>query len=116
MDVAATSVNEEMKVAATMALAKLAKLGAPKEVAEKHNRKELTFGKDYIVPSPFDPRVLVWESYAVAKAAIETGVARNAIDLAEYKKRLETMANVEPQMLDQLDQMSMVDYKTMDNN
>jgi malate dehydrogenase (oxaloacetate-decarboxylating)(NADP+) len=99
LDVAATSVNEEMKVAATMALAKLAKLGAPQEVAEKHNRKELTFGRDYIVPSPFDPRVLVHESYAVAKAAMETGVARTNIDLAEYKQRLEKMANVEPQEL-----------------
>ncbi len=97
LDVAATNINEEMKIAASQALSKLARLGAGPEVAEKHNREELVYGKEYIVPSPFDPRVLVWESYAVAKAAIDTGVARIQIDLDEYKKRLEKMANVEPQ-------------------
>jgi malate dehydrogenase (oxaloacetate-decarboxylating)(NADP+) len=97
LDVAAININEEMKIAASQALSKLARLGAGSEVAEKHNRKELVYGKEYIVPSPFDPRVLVWESYAVAKAAIDTGVARIQIDLDEYKKRLEKMANVEPQ-------------------
>jgi len=97
LDVAATNINEEMKVAASMALAKLAKLGAGPEIAKKHKRDKLVFGKDYIVPSPFDPRILVWESYAVAKAAIETGVARKKINLDEYKTRLEKMAGVEPQ-------------------
>jgi len=97
LDVAATDINEEMKVAASIALAKLAKLGAGPEIAKKHNRDKLVFGKEYIVPSPFDPRILVWESYAVAKAAIETGVARKKIDLEEYKSRLEKMAGVEPQ-------------------
>ena len=97
LDVAATNINEEMKVAASMALAKLAKLGAGPEIAKKHKRDKLVFGKDYIVPSPFDPRILVWESYAVAKAAIETGVARKKINLDEYKARLEKMAGVEPQ-------------------
>ena len=100
LDVAATDINEEMKVAASIALAKLAKLGAGPEIAKKHNRNELTYGKEYIVPSPFDPRVLVWESYAVAKAAIETGVARINLDLNEYKSRLEKMAGVEPQDID----------------
>ena len=89
LDVAATEINEEMKVAASLALAKLAKLGASKDIAKRHNREELVYGKDYIVPSPFDPRVLVWESYAVAKAAIETGVARLKINLNEYKSKLE---------------------------
>jgi malate dehydrogenase (oxaloacetate-decarboxylating)(NADP+) len=97
LDVAATNINEEMKVAASMALAKLAKLGAGPEIAKKHKRDKLVFGKDYIVPSPFDPRILVWESYAVAKAAIETGVARKKINLDEYKAKLEKMAGVEPQ-------------------
>lgn len=98
LDVAATNINEEMKVAASQALSKLAKLGAGPEIAAKHNRKELVYGKEYIVPSPFDPRVLVWESYAVAKAAIETGVARIKIDLDEYKAKLEKMAGVGPQV------------------
>ena len=100
LDVAATDINEEMKVAASIALAKLAKLGAGPEIAKKHNRNELVYGKEYIVPSPFDPRVLVWESYAVAKAAMETGVARINLDLNEYKSRLEKMAGVEPQDID----------------
>ena len=98
LDVAATNINEEMKVAASQALSKLAKLGAGPEIAAKHNRKELVYGKKYIVPSPFDPRVLVWESHAVAKAAIETGVARIKIDLDEYKAKLEKMAGVGPQV------------------
>jgi len=97
LDVAATDINEEMKVAAAESLSKLAKLGAGPEIAARHKRKELVYGKEYIVPSPFDPRVLVWESYAVAKAAIETGVARIKIDLDEYKAKLEKMAGVEPQ-------------------
>ena len=97
LDVAATDINEEMKVAAAESLSKLAKLGAGPEIAARHNRKELVYGKEYIVPSPFDPRVLVWESYAVAKAAIDTGVARIKIDLEEYKAKLEKMAGVEPQ-------------------
>ena len=100
LDVAATNINEEMKVAAAQSLSKLAKLGAGPEIAARHNRKELVYGKEYIVPSPFDPRVLVWESYAVAKAAIDTGVARLKIDLDEYKKKLEKMAGVEPQNFD----------------
>jgi len=100
LDVAATDINEEMKVAASIALAKLAKLGAGPEIAKKHNRSELVYGKEYIVPSPFDPRVLVWESYAVAKAAIETGVARINLDLKEYKSKLEKMAGVESQDID----------------
>ena len=66
-------------------------------IRDRHNRDTLVYGKDYIVPSPFDPRILVWESYAVAKAAIETGVARKKINLDEYKARLEEMAGVEPQ-------------------
>ena len=98
LDVAATNINEEMKVAASQALSKLAKLRAGPEIAAKHNRKELVYGKEYIVPSPFDPRVLVWESHAVAKAAIETGVARIKIDLDEYKAKLEKMAGVGPQV------------------
>lgn len=97
LDVAATDINEEMKVAAAESLSKLAKLGAGPEIAARHNRKELVYGKEYIVPSPFDPRVLVWESYAVAKAAIDTGVARIKIDLDEYKAKLEKMAGVGPQ-------------------
>ncbi len=88
LDVRARAINEEMKVAAAKALADLAKEGAPESVARAYGKKKFEFGPDYIVPKPFDPRVLVRESLAVAKAAIETGVARINIDLKEYEKLL----------------------------
>ena len=89
LDVHATTINEEMKLAATHALASLAKEDVPDSVCRAYGVKRLTFGDDYIIPKPFDPRVLVWEAIAVAKAAMETGVARNPLDLAEYREQLE---------------------------
>ena len=89
LDVRAHAINEEMKVAAAYALAALAKEPVPESVASAYKNETFEFGPDYIVPKPFDPRVLVWESVAVAKAAIETGIARINIDLDEYKKKLE---------------------------
>ena len=87
LDVRAHAINEEMKVAAAMSLAALAKEPVPESVASAYKNETFTFGPDYIVPKPFDPRVLVWESVAVAKAAIDSGVARINIDLDEYKKK-----------------------------
>jgi malate dehydrogenase (oxaloacetate-decarboxylating)(NADP+) len=94
LDVKASVINEEMKVAATMALAELAhKDGVPQSVLDAYGLKSLTFGPEYIIPKPNDPRVLVEESLAVAKAAIDTGVARDkSINLTEYRHRLEKMA------------------------
>ncbi|MEA3287848.1 MAG: NADP-dependent malic enzyme [Candidatus Marinimicrobia bacterium] len=89
LDVQATEINEEMKVAATIALATLAKEDTPDEVIQIYGLDHLEFGRDYLIPKPFDPRVLLWESVAVAKAAMETGVARRTIDLDEYKEELE---------------------------
>jgi len=89
LDVRAHAINEEMKVAAAMSLAALAKEPVPDSVASAYKNESFEFGPDYIVPKPFDPRVLVWESVAVAKAAIDSGVARINIDLDEYKKKLE---------------------------
>ncbi|HEX8798786.1 MAG TPA: NADP-dependent malic enzyme [Terriglobales bacterium] len=89
LDVHATTINEEMKLAATYALAALAKEDVPDSVCRAYSVERLKYGRDYIIPKPFDPRVLVWEAVAVAKAAMETGVAQNQVDLAEYREQLE---------------------------
>jgi malate dehydrogenase (oxaloacetate-decarboxylating)(NADP+) len=88
LDVQAKSINEEMKRAAAYALANLAKEEVPDSVKRAYDIPDISFGPDYIIPKPFDPRVLVWESVAVAKAAIESGVAQKEIDLDEYKEQL----------------------------
>jgi len=93
LDVRASTINEEMKIAATHALASLAKQGnIPRIVLDAYGLESLSFGPEYIIPKPMDPRVLVEESLAVAKAAIETGVARIQIDLTEYRGRLERLS------------------------
>ena len=89
LDVRATKINDEMKVAAAYSLAALAKEPVPEKVARAYGDQKFEFGPDYIVPKPFDPRVLVWESAAVAQAAMETGVSRIKIDIDTYKKSLE---------------------------
>lgn len=89
LDVHATAINEEMKLAATHALASLAKEDVPDSVCRAYGVECLRFGPDYIIPKAFDPRVLVWESAAVAKAAMDTGVAQRPVDLDEYREQLE---------------------------
>jgi malate dehydrogenase (oxaloacetate-decarboxylating)(NADP+) len=89
LDVRATAINEEMKLAATHALADLAKEDVPDSVCRAYGVERLKFGRDYLIPKPFDPRVLVWEATAVARAAMETGVAQVEVDLAEYREELE---------------------------
>ncbi|MGB3728246.1 MAG: malic enzyme-like NAD(P)-binding protein, partial [Thermodesulfobacteriota bacterium] len=84
LDVRAKAINEDMKVAAAYSLANLAKQGADENVAKAYGEKSFEFGPEYIVPKPFDPRVLVWESVAVAEAAMKTGVSRIEIDIDEY--------------------------------
>jgi malate dehydrogenase (oxaloacetate-decarboxylating)(NADP+) len=91
LDVHATAINEEMKLAATRALAALAKEDVPDSVCQAYGVELLRFGAEYIIPKPFDPRVLVWEASAVARAAMETGVARTPVDLGEYRERLERL-------------------------
>lgn len=75
LDVRARCINEEMKKAAALSLARLTKERVPKEVLKAYRLKHLEFGADYIIPKPFDPRVLKWEATAVAKAAVKSGVA-----------------------------------------
>ncbi len=89
LDVRAKAINEEMKVAAARALAALAKEDVPDAVLKAYGLESLRFGPDYIVPKPVDPRVLLWLAPAVARAAIESGVARKTIDLAKYREQLE---------------------------
>ncbi|HET7840385.1 MAG TPA: phosphate acyltransferase, partial [Terriglobia bacterium] len=88
LDVRARAINEEMKLAATRALANLAKEDVPDSVLRAYGVSRLQFGRDYIIPKPFDPRVLIWEASAVAKAAMETGVAQVQVDLNEYREQL----------------------------
>jgi len=89
LDVRATTINDEMKLAATRALATLAKADVPDSVLRAYGVERLEFGREYIIPKPFDPRVLIWEASAVAQTAMETGVAQRPIDLALYREQLE---------------------------
>ncbi|MFQ5755216.1 MAG: phosphate acetyltransferase [Acidiferrobacterales bacterium] len=88
LDVRARRFNEEMKIAAVHALANLAKRGVPDSVKRAYGVDRLRFGPEYIIPKPFDPRVLTWVSPAVAQAAMDSGVARIEIDIDEYRHQL----------------------------
>jgi malate dehydrogenase (oxaloacetate-decarboxylating)(NADP+) len=90
LDARATQVNEEMKMAATRALAALAKEDVPESVSRLYGLRSVKFGPDYLIPFPFDPRVLLWVAPAVAWAAVASGVAREMIDLEHYREQLET--------------------------
>ncbi|MGZ3710201.1 MAG: NADP-dependent malic enzyme [Bdellovibrionota bacterium] len=92
LDVRARQINEEMKVAAAKALAALAKEPVPEMVAAAYGGTKFTFGREYLIPKPFDPRVLLWVAPAVAKAASDSGVARFPIkDIEAYKESLESL-------------------------
>ena len=92
LDVGATAINEEMKIAAVRSLADLAKEDVPDSVLRAYGKEMLEYGPNYIIPKPFDPRVLTWEALAVAKAAVESGVARKPItDWDEYRDHLESL-------------------------
>ncbi len=88
LDVRATAINDEMKLAATRALAALAKEDVPDSVRRAYGVEQLEFGREYIIPKPFDHRALLWVASAVAKAAIESGVALKPVDIGEYKEQL----------------------------
>ena len=85
----ATAINEEMKVAASKALAALAREPVPAEVLKAYGLPGLEFGRDYVVPKPFDRRVCLWEAPAVAEAAMASGEARKAVELNAYRVELE---------------------------
>jgi malate dehydrogenase (oxaloacetate-decarboxylating)(NADP+) len=90
LDVRATEINEEMKMAATRALALLAKEDVPNSVAALYGLQDVQFGPEYLIPFPFDPRVLLWVAPAVAWAAVASGAANEFIDLDDYREKLET--------------------------
>ncbi len=88
LDVHAKTINEEMKMAAVHAIADLAKQPVPEDISEVYHTHKLVFGAEYLIPKPIDPRLIVDVSMAVAKAAMESGVARTEIkDWETYKKR-----------------------------
>jgi malate dehydrogenase (oxaloacetate-decarboxylating)(NADP+) len=89
IDARATEVNEAMKMAATRALALLAKEDVPESVSRLYGLASIKFGRDYLIPFPFDPRILLWVAPAVAWAAVATGVTNKFIDLDEYREQLE---------------------------
>ena len=88
LDVRARAINPEMMVAATRALAELAKAAVPQSVAAAYGGEVFEFGPEYLIPKPFDPRVLLYVAPAVAKAAMDSGVAREGIDIEQYEDRL----------------------------
>jgi malate dehydrogenase (oxaloacetate-decarboxylating)(NADP+) len=88
LDVRATTINDEMKVAASQALAALAHEEVPADVLKAYGLERLEFGKDYVLPKPLDRRVCLWEAPAVAQAAMRSGAARLSLDLNDYQKAL----------------------------
>jgi len=91
LDVRARAINDEMKLAATHALAALAREEVPDSVCQAYGVEKIQFGTEYIVPKPFDPRALVRVASAVARAAMESGVAQKPVVLEEYRERLELL-------------------------
>ena len=90
LDVRAKKINAEMEMAATRALAALAKAEVPEPVMRAYGLERLRFGPEYLIPKPFDPRVLLWVAPAVAWAAVGSGVAGRVIDVEEYRAELDT--------------------------
>ena len=100
LDVRATAINENMKIAAVYAIANLARENVPDEVSNAYGQDKLIYGIDYIIPAPFDPRLIVEVSSAVAKAAIDSGVATKPIkNISSYKKQLARRLNPTASML-----------------
>src|SRR5688572_23902721 len=94
LDVRATAITDEMKIAAANALAELAREAVPEEVAAAYGGKSQSFGPDYIIPAPFDPRLIEIVPCAVAEAAMKTGVAQKPIaDMAAYRQQLRARLN-----------------------
>jgi malate dehydrogenase (oxaloacetate-decarboxylating)(NADP+) len=90
LDTMSTAINEEMKMAAVKALAQLAKEDVPEYVSRAYGGQQFKFGKDYLIPKPFDRRALFYVAPAVAQAAMDSGVARKQIDMKQYREKLES--------------------------
>jgi malate dehydrogenase (oxaloacetate-decarboxylating)(NADP+) len=103
LDVRATAINEEMKIAAVKALANLAKAPTPDIVNQAYSNDEISFGKDYLIPKPLDPRLITTVSTAVARAAMESGVARTVIsDWKEYHVSLQRRIGIEEKLISRM--------------
>ncbi len=107
LDVRATTINEEMKLAAVKAIASLTKETVPDVVNAAYGLSRISFGRDYIIPKPLDPRLLVWVSTAVAKAAIDSGVARHVItDWDAYANKLKDLMGHDNKLIRQFTEMA----------
>jgi len=114
LDVKATAINEEMKKAAVYALASLAKMDVPESVNRAYNQKNLKFGKEYIIPKPLDPRLITTVAPAVAKAAMESGVATEPItDWDEYQKKLAERLGLGNELIRQINERAQRSPKTV---
>ncbi len=112
MDVKSTAINEEMKMAAARALAALTKEPVPEEVNIAYQAHNITFGREYIIPKPTDPRLISWVASAVAKAAVDTGVAKSPIeDWEKYKEDLQKRLGLSNPLIRQLKSRSKRDPK-----
>ena len=112
LDVRATSINEEMKLAAVKAIASLAKEPVPDVVNAAYGLSTLSFDREYLIPKPMDPRLLTWVSVAVAKAAIDSGVARKKIEnWEEYENRLRDLMGYDNKLLRDFTEMAKKDPK-----
>lgn len=101
LDVRATEINEAMKIAAVEALVNLTKQDVPYSVLRAYGLENLTFGREYFIPKPFDNRVLFWVTPAVAKTAMDTGVARITLNLEQYQETLEKRMGVDQEIIRQ---------------
>jgi malate dehydrogenase (oxaloacetate-decarboxylating)(NADP+) len=99
LDVRARQITESMKMAAARSLAELAKQDVPEAVSRAYGGEKFRYGREYIIPKPLDPRVLLWVAPAVAKAAMDEGVARVKVDLVEYRERLRKMQSRSHQVM-----------------
>ena len=112
LDVRATAINEEMKIAAVHALAQLAREDCPDSVCRAYGNVKFTFGRDYIIPKPFDPRALLRVAPAVAGAAMDSGVARQPIaDMERYMEHLEALQGKSKEIMRHIINMAKADPK-----
>lgn len=112
LDVRSTAINEQMKLAAVRAIADLAKEPVPDEVNEAYGMQNIHFGRDMVIPKPMDSRLITWVSRAVAKAAVDSGVAKLKIDdWDEYEKMLERRLGTDNSLIRNISQRAQLDPK-----
>ena len=114
LDVRATTINEEMKLAAVKAIAALAKETIPEEVLEAYGEKNISFGRDQIIPKPLDPRLIYHVAPAVAKAAMDSGVAKNPIkDWDKYENELKNRLGLDNKLVRDITSKAQSNPKTV---